>query len=136
MKINAYLNFNGNCEEAFKFYEKALGAKPVMMMRYGESPAAKDIPKDMHSKIIHARIALGDDVIMGSDCPPDRFEGQHGFCLNIGVDTLEKAERYWNALKDKAEICMPFEETFWAERFGMLVDRFGIPWMVNCEKKM
>jgi PhnB protein len=135
MKLNTYLNFNGNCEEALKFYEKALGARPVMMMRYGESPMAKETAKEMHQKILHGRVTLGDNVIMASDTPPGRFEGQAGFCINIGVDTPEEAERLFNALSEKAEIHMPLGETFWALRFGMLVDQFGVPWMVNCEKK-
>jgi PhnB protein len=135
MKLNTYLNFNGTCEEALKFYEKALGGKLVMMMRYGESPEADKMPKEIHQKIIHGRIVIGDNVLMASDCPPDRFHGLHGFTINIGTDTPEEAERYWNALTEGAEICMPFSETFWAVRFGMLLDKFGVPWMVNCEKK-
>jgi PhnB protein len=135
MKLNPYLHFNGNCEEALKFYVKALGAKPVMMLRYGESPAAGETAKELHQKIMHGRITLGDNVIMASDAPPGRFQTPVGFNISIGVDTPEEAERLFKALSEKAEICMPMAETFWAVRFGMLVDQFGIPWMINCEKK-
>jgi PhnB protein len=135
MKINTYLHFNGNCEAALNFYIKALGAKSVMMLRYSDTPAAADTAKEFQQKIIHGRIAVGDSVIMASDAPPDRFEKQAGFSINIGVDDPAEAERLFKALSEKAEICMPIGETFWAHRFGMLVDQFGVSWMVNCEKK-
>jgi PhnB protein len=136
MKINTYLHFNGNCEEALKFYEKVLGGKTVFMMRYGESPAAEQCGKAMASKIMHGRIVAGDSVIMASDAPLDRFTGQNGFNVNISVDTPAEAERLFAALSENAkDIGMPIGETFWAHRFGMLTDQFGVPWMVNCEKK-
>jgi PhnB protein len=135
MKLTTYLSFTGNCEEALKFYIKALGAKPVMMLRYSETPAAKESPKEMQQKIIHGRIAIGDNLIMASDGPANQVSPPGGFSINIGVDTIEEAERLFKGLSEKAEICMPMEETFWAQRFGMLKDQFGVPWMVNCEKK-
>jgi PhnB protein len=135
MKLTTYLHFNGNCEEALKFYQKALGAKPLMMMRYGDSPMANESAPDMAQKIIHGRIAIGDDFLMASDVPPGRAQEQTGFAINIGVDTPEEAERLFSALSDKAEIHMPMAETFWAHRFGVLKDKFGVSWMVNCEKK-
>ena len=134
MKLNTYLHFKGNCEEAPAFYEKALGAKRVMMMRYGESPMANEILQEMCDKIIHGRIALGDNVIMASDAGPDRAQDPAGFAIYIAVDTVEEAERLFHALSEKAEIGMPMAETFWAHRFGMLTDQFGVPWMVNFEK--
>ena len=135
MTLNPYLHFNGNCEDALKFYEKALGAKRGMTMRYGDTPMAAQMPKEMHSKIIHARFTIGNDVIMASDAPTDRFKPYGGFTISINVDTAEEAERYYNALLEKAEIGMPLGETFWAVRFAMLIDQFGVPWMINCEKK-
>lgn len=135
MKLNTYLTFNGNCEEALKFYEKALGGKLVFQMRYSEAPADQQCAKEMGNKIMHGRIVAGDNVLMASDAPPDRFTKQGGFSINISVDTAQEAERFFTALSEKAEICMPIGETFWAERFGMLTDKFGVPWMVNCEKK-
>jgi PhnB protein len=136
MKLNTYLHFsNGKCEEALNFYIKALGAKPVMMLRYNEAPTANESSKEMAQKIMHGRITLGDGVIMASDAPPGCVTDPAGFSINIGVDTAKEAERLFTALSEKAEIRMPCAETFWAERFGMLVDQFGVPWMVNCEKK-
>jgi PhnB protein len=136
MKLNTYLTFNGNCEEALKFYEKTLGGKTVFMMRYGESPEAHQCSKEMQSKIMHGRIVIVDNVLMGSDGPPERFNGNHGFGINISVNSIEEAERLFKGLSEKAkDICMPMGETFWAERFGMLTDQFGVPWMVNFEKK-
>src|SRR5258707_11094531 len=134
MKLNTYLHFNGNCEEALNFYVKALGAKPVMMLRYSEAPEKNECAGNMDQKIMHGRITIGDNVIMASDAPAERFTAPAGFSINIGVDTPEEAERLFKALSEKAEICMPIAETFWADRFGMLKDQFGVPWMVNCEK--
>lgn len=136
MKLNTYLHFNnGTCEEALNFYIKALGAKPVMMLRYSEAPTPNEFSKEMTQKIMHGRITLGDGVIMASDAPPNCMPNLGGFAINIGVDTPEEAERLFKALSEKAEINMPMAETFWAQRFGMLKDQFGVPWMINCEKK-
>lgn len=136
MKLNTYLHFNnGKCEEALNFYVKALGAKPVMMLHYSEAPASNQCSKEMERKIMHGRIELGDGVIMASDAPAGYFEKQAGFSINISVDSPAEAERLFKALSEKAEIGMPMAETFWAQRFGMLTDQFGVPWMVNCEKK-
>jgi PhnB protein len=135
MNLNAYLHFKDNCEEALKFYEKALGMKLVFLMRYGEAPAGNECSKDMSSKIMHGRLVSGNNVIMASDCPPDHYHPQAGFSISINVDTPAEAEGYFDALSDKANIVMPLGETFWAQRFGMLIDKFGVSWMVNCEKK-
>ena len=107
----------------------------MMMMRYGESPMAEETAKEMRDKIIHGRITLGDNVIMTSDAPPGRVGDPAGFSIDIAVNTVQEAERVFHALSEKAEIGMPLAETFWAERFGMLTDQFGVSWMVNREKK-
>jgi PhnB protein len=133
--INPYLHFRGNCEAAFKFYEQALGGKISMMMRFGETPMAEQTPAEMRNQIVHVRMTVGDSVVMGSDAPPDRYSAPQGFAVSISVDKPADAERIFHALAEKGTVGMPIQETFWAERFGMLVDRFGIPWMVNCEKK-
>ena len=134
MQLNPYLHFNGNCEAAFNFYEKCLGGKIGFKLTYGETPMAEKTPPEMRSKVIHMRMTVGKDVLMGSDAPPDRFSKQQGFSISLGIETPEEAERVFKALSEKATIMMPLEETFWAQRFGMLVDQFGIPWMINCEK--
>ena len=135
MQINPYLNFNGKCEAALKFYEKALGGKVAFKMTYGESPKAKDTPKEHHKQILHARFVVGDNVLKASDSPPDRYAEPKGLTIALNVDTPKEAERVFAALSEKAAVCMPLQETFWALRFGMLTDQFGIPWMINCEKK-
>jgi len=134
MRLNPYLHFNGQCEAAFKFYEKCLGGKIAFKITNGESPMAKDTPKERHSQILHARFVVGDNVLMGSDCPPDRYDEPKGFSITLGIDTPQEAERVFAALSEKGKVCMPIQETFWAHRFGMVTDQFGVPWMINCEK--
>ena len=135
MKINAYLNFNGNCAAALKFYEKCLSGKTAFKMTYGESPMAKETPKERHNQILHSRFVVDDNVFMASDCPPDRYDEPKGISITLNVDTVKEAECFYAGLSEKAKVTMPLQETFWAERFAMLTDQFGIPWMINCEKK-
>ena len=134
MHLNSYLNFKGECEAAFKFYEKCLGGKIVGMMTHGESPMAGQVPPDWASKIMHARLVVGDQALMGSDAPPDRYQAPQGFYVSISVPTPTDADRVFNALAEQGTVQMPIQKTFWSARFGMLVDRFGIPWMVNCDQ--
>ncbi len=134
MQSNPYLNFNGQCDEALKFYEKCLGAKIAFKLTYGETPAAKETPASMHNQIIHARLLVGNSVIMASDCPPERYCKPQGITISLSIEKPEEADSVFKALSEKGQIMMPIEETFWAHRFGMLVDQFGIPWMINCEK--
>jgi PhnB protein len=134
MQLNPYLTFNGQCEAAFKFYEKHLKGKIEMMMAHKDSPAAEQTPPAMRDKIMHARISIGDAVLMGSDAPLGSSEGITGFSVSLSVDTPAEAERVFKALAEKGSVRMPLEKTFWATRFGMLVDQFGVPWMINCEQ--
>jgi PhnB protein len=134
MQINAYLSFDGNCEEAFKFYEKVLGGKIEAMLTHEGTPAAAQTPPEWLKKIIHARMTIGNALLMASDVPPGHYNQPHGYSINIGVTSAQEAERIFSALAENGTVHMPIGETFWAERFGMLTDRFGIPWMVNCER--
>ena len=134
MQLNPYLFFNGKCEAAFRFYEKVLGGKIVAMMTHEETPIADQVAPEMRKAIIHARLTIGDKVIMGSDSPPDRYDAAKGFSVTVGVEEPAEAERIFAALSKDGTIRMPMEETFWAHRFGMLVDQYGIPWMINCER--
>jgi PhnB protein len=102
-------------------------------MRFAETPMAEQMPANMCNQIVHARLNVGENVLMGSDAPPDRYSPPQGFSVSLGVDKPADAERIFHALAEKGTVQMPIQKTFWAERFGMLVDRFGIPWMVNCE---
>ena len=134
MQLNPYLNFNGQCKAAFTFYAECLSGNIVAMMTYGETPMAAQTPPELHDKIIHARLIVGDKVLMGSDSPPDRHEEAKGFHVILGIDDPAEADRLFAALAKNGTIQMPIEETFWARRFGTLIDQFGTPWMINCEK--
>ncbi|HKH48671.1 MAG TPA: VOC family protein [Thermoanaerobaculia bacterium] len=135
MQVTPYLTYSGQCEEAFKFYEQCLGGKIIMMLTHGEAPSADQIAPDWHKAIMHARLELGDQAIMGSDSPPEYQEEKKGFYVSLSIDKPEEAERIYNALAENAKINLPLQPTFWAYRFAMLVDRFGTPWMINCEKE-
>lgn len=133
MNIVPYLWFNGTCAEAFHFYEKALGGKIVDMLPHRGAPMSADFPADWQDKIMHASLKVGDAVLMGSDIPPAHYTPAQGLSVSLHVKTAEEAERVFAALAAGGTITMPMEKTFWTERFGMLVDRFGTPWMINCE---
>ena len=133
MQLNPYLLFNGNCADAFKFYEKCLGGKIVTMMTHEGTPAAEQVPANWREKIIHARMTVGDYVLMGSDAPPDRYAPMKGFTVSFTADSPADAERIFKALSEKGAVGMPMQQTFFAARFGMVVDQFGTPWMINCE---
>jgi PhnB protein len=135
MKINPYLIFNGDCKAAFTFYAQSLRGQIEVMMTFGESPAREHFPTDYYNLIIHTRLLVGDQAIMGSDTTPDRPTDEMSGCsVSLNVDSIAEAERVFSALSDGGKVEMPLEATFWAARFGMLVDRFGVSWMVNCEK--
>ncbi|MGA7437976.1 MAG: VOC family protein [Luteibacter sp.] len=150
MKITPYLHFKDNCEEAFTFYEQALGGKIAMVSRFkdmppppegaekneGCGPGAMDM-SSMGEKIMHIRLVVGDAILMGSDTPPV-FEHKgkvEGCTIALGFDTGAEAEKAFNALAKRGKVTMPVAETFWADRFGMLDDEFGVSWMVNGGEK-
>lgn len=133
MQLNPYLVFNGQCEAAFKFYAKCLGGKIEAMMTHAGTPAEGHVPPEWRDKILHARMVVGDGVVMASDAPPDRYQKPQGFSVSIQINNQAEAERIFRALSENGTVQMPFGQTFWASGFGMCVDQFGIPWMVNCE---
>jgi len=134
MQLNSYLYFNGQCEEAFKFYEQLFDGKIVAMFPHAGSPAEQHVPPEWREKIMHARLTIGANVLMGSDAPPGHYhDGSKGYSVSVSVESPEEAERLYQALSENGKVNMPIQETFWAVRFAMLVDRFGIPWMINCE---
>jgi len=130
MKVTPYLLFNGQCEEALRTYERVLGGKIVASFTFGDSPMAKQHPQ-MANKIMHARLDIGDQMILGSDCPPEYFEKPQGTSICVEIDTVEEAERVFKELSEGGNVKMPIQETFWARRYGQLTDRFGTPWMIN-----
>ena len=133
MQLTPYLIFNGQCEAAFRFYEKCFGGKILMMQTHGEAPGGKGSPAHRPESIMHARLALGDQLLMGSDSPPEYYS-KPGSYVSIGVDTPAEAERIYAELIDGGKAEMPLQQTFWAVRFAMLTDRYGTPWMINCEQ--
>jgi PhnB protein len=133
MHLNTYLCFNGDCEAAFHFYEHVFGATIECLLRHEGTPAEAQTPPDWRKKVLHARLSLNGQMLMASDAPPACYEQPKGFSVNINVKDPAEAERVFGALAEGGQVRMPIGETFWAERFGMVVDRFGIPWMVNCE---
>jgi PhnB protein len=131
MQIDPHLSFSGNCEEAFKFYEKTFGGKIEFKMTYGESPMAAQTVPEARNDIMHISMRVGNRVLMGADAPPQYQTKAQGFCVCVAADDAAEAERVFNALAEGGQVTMPLAETFWSPRFGMLTDRFGIPWMVN-----
>jgi len=131
MQLNTYLFFDGECEAAFKFYEQCLGGKIDEMMTYGDSPMSEEIPSEQRDRIIHANLTFGGMVLMGSDTLPDDFKKPQGFAVHLHFDDLVEAERIFQKLAENGTVKMPFKETFWSTGFGMLVDRFGTPWMID-----
>jgi PhnB protein len=132
MRWNPHLTFDGQCEVAFKYYEKCLGAKILMMMTHEDSPMAKEFPLGWGTKILHATIALGEQVVTGGDAPPEQYKRIEGFAMLLSVDDTAEADRIFAAMVENGTEQMPLQETFWAKRFGMLIDQFGVPWMINC----
>ncbi len=133
MQMTPYLSFNGQCEEAFKFYERCLGGRLGTIFRYAETPLAARVPDNWQDKVMHSSLRLGDQMLMGGDLAPDRYVEPKGFQLSLQIGSAAEAERVFDALAEGGQIVLPLEKTFWAARFGMVVDRFGIPWLVNCE---
>jgi len=136
MQTAPHLHFKGNCREAFDFYARTFGGRIVFAMTYAESPAGQHSPPEVQNQIIHARVELGGQFLLGCDAPGDRYQSPQGFNVMAGVEDKADAERIFNTLAAGGEVTMPFQETFWARGFGMCTDRFGTPWMVNCEKPL
>jgi PhnB protein len=133
MRVSPYLSFKGQCEAAFTFYEQCLGGQLGAIFRYAGTPMADQVPADWQDKVMHSSLAVGELLLMGGDVAPDRYEEPKGFSLSIQIKNTSEAERIFHELASDGRVVLPLEQTFWAERFGMIVDRFGIPWPINCE---
>jgi len=134
MKMHTYLNYGGNCRQAFQFYEQHLGGKITTMMTHGEQPGLNSVSGDLSKTILHARMTIGDAQLLGSDVPPERFQPMRSVYLSLLVDSIEQAEKVHALLSDGGEIFMPMQETFFAFRFSMLRDKFGTSWMILNER--
>ena len=131
MKLNPYLAFDGRCREAFEFYAKTLGGKISFIQTMGESPMADQMPAEARGRIMHVTLEIGDQVLQGADAPTEHFTKPAGFCVAVHFDDLAKGEQVFNALSQDGKVHMPFQATYWAKGFGMAIDRFGTPWIVN-----
>ena len=120
MQLHTYLNYGGNCEQAFRFYEQHLGGKITMMMTHGQQPNSQDVPPDWKNAILYARMSIGGTELMGSDVPPDHFQPMRSVYLSLTLGSTEEAERIYALLSEGGQIFMPMQETFFASRFGML----------------
>jgi PhnB protein len=137
MKMNTYLNYGGNCAEAFRFYEQHLGGKIVSMSTFADMPGPKNSPPGLkEDSILHARLDIGGTVLMASDAPTTIFQPMRSAYLCLSVDSNEEAEKIYALLIEGGEIFMKMEETFFAHRFAMFRDRFGTSWMLIHEKPM
>jgi PhnB protein len=135
-QLNAYLSFNGQCADAMRFYESALGGKVGMMLTYGESPMADQVPPGVGKLIMHSQLTLDQGVLMAADqiegnpnCPP--YEGMKGFSLTLTYPTADEARKAYDALSAGGKISMPLQKMFWAEAFASFTDKFGTPWVIN-----
>ena len=135
MNLNPCINlsFDGQCEAAFKFYERCLDGKVAFMLTWAASPMAKDAPLEWGTKIAHATLVIGESRLQDSDPAPGSYEAPSGFCITLHPSEHD-AERVFAGLAEGGTVRMPLQQTFWSHRFGMLTDRFGIPWAINCEK--
>lgn len=135
MQLTTYLFFQNNAADAFDFYARCLGGKIISKVTYADMPDCPDMPEQSKSLVANVCLKAGDSMLMASDCPPGApFDSMQGCAVAIGIESVEQAERVFAALGDGGTITMPIAETSWAQRFGTLTDRFGIQWMVNCNR--
>jgi PhnB protein len=134
MKLNTSINlsFDGNCEAAFRFYERTFGGEIRTLLAWGQSPLAGDVPPAYGPKILYVSLPFGNLRLVGGDAPPGQYEPPQGFAIQLSMADSQEAERLFNVLAEEGTVRMPLQETFWATRYGVLVDRFGIPWEINC----
>jgi len=133
MKLNPYLSFNGQCEAAFKFYAECLKGEIIALHRMSDMPAEYQTSEEHKNRVAHVRLIAAGAVLMGSDNPPEMYRPPAGMCVSLTVEDPAEADRIYAALSDGGSVQMPIQETFWAKRFAMFADRFGTPWMINCE---
>lgn len=130
MQISPYLNFAGNCREAFTFYHQVLGGN-LDLMTFGDSPMAGQMPPGSEDQVIHCALTIDGQMLMASDCGPEQYEKASGTWVTLGVNSTDEAKRIWEAFTEGGQVVMPLEPTFWSPAFGMVRDRFGIPWMIS-----
>ena len=132
MKFQAHLTFDGECEAAFRFYAGCFGGTIVTMLTYGQSPMASEVPPEWHGKILHATLAVDGETLAGVDLLPGSYHRPQGYFVILELSGVVEAETIFAALSEGGSVLMPLQPTFWAERFGVVTDRFGTPWEINC----
>ena len=130
MALTAHLWYSGHCREAFNFYAQLFGGE-LMLLAYGDTPMAKEVAAEWREKIVHATLAFDDCELAGSDVQSDHYRQPQGFSVLVDIEDVEKARRIFTALAEGGSVAMPMQETFWSPAFGVLTDRFGIPWEIN-----
>jgi PhnB protein len=135
MELSPYLNFDGQCAQAFRFYEKVLGGRIEFMQTHGESPMKDQVPADWHDKVMHVRLTVDNFALMGSDAPAQHYARPQGYAVSINLQDVGQAQRIFTQLSEGGRVTMPFDKTFWSPGFGMCTDRFGTPWMVNVNQE-
>ena len=134
MRVNPYLNFNGTCKDAFAFYERLFGGESLAMMTYKGTPAEEYCPAGHPDAIMHACLKVGNEFLMGSDAFGEMYQPMQGMSVTLNIDEPAEAERVFKALAEGGTVRMPIQETFWALRFGDVIDRYGTPWLINCTR--
>lgn len=129
------LVFDGDCDAAFAVYQESLGGTVTFRLTWGDSPMARGAPAEWRDKVLHATLAVGAAVLHGGDAAPGSYEQPRGFQLQLNLDDATAAERVFSLLAEGGYVTVPLQQTFWAERFGAIVDRFGIPWAINCGER-
>jgi PhnB protein len=132
MRLSVHLSFDGQCATAFRFYEKRLGGKLTTLMSYGDSPMADKVPVEWRERIVHATLELESTQLMGADVSPESYVTPQGFAVTLSVAGVERGREVFGALAEGGTLRMPFQKTFWSPGYGMLVDRFGVPWEISC----
>lgn len=132
-EVNVHVAFPGSCREAMEFYAEVTGGHLEAMLTYGETPAAKDVPEDMHNRIIHSSLNLRGRRLMGADMAADCYQMPQGVQVHLEYEDIKHGEQVFRQLAEGGTVIMPFEQTFWAQRFGMATDRFGIQWMISSQ---
>ena len=133
MRLSTHVSFDGTCEQAFRFYQQVLNGDLVTLLTYGQSPLAQSTPAEFHDRILHATLTVGSFELLGADVLPGQAERPQGFCITLSLPHLERAKEIFAALSEGGSVRMPLQETFWSPAFGLVTDRFGTPWEINCE---
>jgi PhnB protein len=131
MQLRAHLTFPGTCEDAFGVYMRVLGGTNLAVVRYGDTPAATDVPDHFRDKLVHATLTVGQYQLLGADIDPDQYQQPPGFYVLFSAATAADAERIFAQLADGGDVKMPLQATFWSPAFGVVIDRFGTPWEIT-----